>query len=313
MKKLKYIILILFIVVFRIIISLNDYKPINSLVFIESIGDDFIKEGMGFVYKIENNNNYIVTNYHVIDNNDYVYVYNHYNDKVVANIVDYDIYSDIAILEIEDKLDLKEAKININNVKENDEINYFNIRKSNIKSAKVLSLDNEIILNSDYGNSFYNAISIDGDIARGNSGGAIFNVNNEVIGLISLMEDNNNIGFYIPIGYVMNIVTKLENHELIRPNLGAVFANTTNSDILNEYEISVDIEKGVVILAVTEDYPLNKTGLVKGDVITKVNNVIIDDVNDLQREIYSCNIGDTITLEYYRDNKANKVDVVLDK
>lgn len=315
MKKLKYIVLvfIVFLILFVISLNFDNYKISDSLVFVESLNPNYGTRGMGFVYNVERDTSYIITNYHVIENGNELYIYNLDNKKARASVIDYDKYTDIAILSIEDSLDLKEVKISNEDVKLNDEVFYFNIEKNTIESGTVLSLDDKINLTTDYGNSFYNAGSINGNIERGNSGGALFNSNDEAIGLISLKEQNQNIGFYIPINYVIDIVTKLENHTLIRPNLGGKFANTTNTDILNEYSISVSSVDGVVALEVTNDYPLDVAGIIKGDVITKVNNTVIGDVNDLQTEIYSYNIGDTVILGYYRGNAYNEVNIILNK
>lgn len=295
------------------IINNNNYSINDSIVFIESLGSDSIKDGMGFVYKIDDNTNYIITNYHVISDSNSLYVYNIKNKKLKASIVDYDSYTDIAVIEVENKLNLKEVKIGNNNVKEEDEVNYFNIDNRLIDSAKVLSLDNEINLSANYGNSFYKAVSINGNIKAGNSGSPIFNKYEEVIGLISLKEQNSDIAYYISIDNVMNVVSKLENHTLMRPNIGGVFASTSNTEVLNKYGIVTNGNSGVVVIEVTDNYPLNISGLIKGDIINKVNDVVISDVSDLQREIYSYDIGDTVTLEYYRNNILSTVNVVLSK
>lgn len=291
----------------------NKYSINDSMVFIESYGEESIKEGMGLVYKEENNSSYIVTNYHVIYDSKNIYVYNLDNKKEKASIIDYDIYTDIAILEIKDNLNLEPCIIGNNNVNKNDTINYFNINKKTIEKGTILNIDNEININANYGSSFYNAISIKADIENGNSGGPVFNINDEIIGIISLKEEDSDIGFYIPVDNTMNIVTKLENHTLVRPNLGATFANSTNIEILNQYGINTMGVNGVVILEVIENYPLFVFGIIKGDIITKINNQVVSDVVDMQKIVYSHNIGDTITLEYYRNNLLSKIDIVLNK
>jgi len=291
----------------------NKYSINDSMVFIESYSSESIKEGMGFVYKEDADNSYIITNYHVIDNSENIYVYNLNNKKEKANIIDYDIYTDIAILEIKDNLNLEPCIIGNNNVNENDTINYFNINKKTIEKGTILNIDNEININANYGSSFYNAISIKADIENGNSGGPIFNINDEIIGIISLKEEDSDIGFYIPINNVINIVTKLENHTLARPNLGATFANSTNTEVLTQYGINTMGVNGVVVLEVIENYPLFVSGIIKGDIITKINNQVVSDVVDMQKIIYSHNIGDTITLEYYRNNVLSEIDIVLNK
>lgn len=306
-------ILILVTLLVMALIYDNKYSINDSIVFVESYSSESIKEGMGFVYKEDATTSYIITNYHVIYDSENIYVHNLDNKKEKASIVDYDIYTDIAILEIEDNLNLGPCIINDNKIEENDIIYYFNINKRNIEKGTVLNLDNEININANYGNSFYNAISINADIENGNSGGPLFNINDEVVGVISLKEEDNDIGFYIPIDSAMDIVTKLENHTLVRPNLGATFANSTNIEMLNQYGINTMGVNGIVILEATENYPLYVSGLTKGDIITKINDEAVFNVVDMQKIIYSYDIGDTITLEYYRNNILSRIDITLNK
>ena len=111
----------------------------------------------------------------------------------------------------------------------------------------------------------------------------------------------------------MKMVNKLENHTLYRPNLGATFINTTNTEKLSEYSINTFGINGVVVFDTKEEYPLYVSGLYNGDIITKINDIIITDVNTLQKEIYSHNFGEDINVEYYREGIANTAVVNLNK
>jgi len=301
--------IILAILIILSVINTSKYSINDSMVFIESVGIDYTNNGMGFVYKVDDKNNYIITNYHVVEDNNDIYVYNKNNKKEKATLLYFDKYTDIAILKISNKLNLKPIKINYDKVKLNDEVYYFNINEKVIDKGNIVALDKEVNLES----SFYKANVIDGNIYNGNSGGPVLNNNNEVIGMLSLKEEDSNKGLYIPIENVMNIVTKLENQMLIRPNLGGIFVDTSNIEVLNNYGFSQTDILGVVIVEVNDGYPLMVNGLLKGDIITRVNGVIIESVSELQKEIYSHNIGDTITLEYYRNNNLYSKNIYLDK
>lgn len=291
----------------------NKYSIDDFIVYVESDGEYSKKTGMGFVYKIDGGYNYIITNYHVVESNDYLYVYNFKNDGTSAKIIYYDIYTDIAVLKIKDCLRLKAAKIDNKDFKENDKIYYYNIFKKTIDNGSIISFDNEINISSSYGNSFYNAVSIKASVESGNSGSPVFNKLNEVIGMISLKDEDTNSGFYIPIKNVIDIVTKLENHTLVRPNLGAKFINVTNHDLLNEYGINTELSNGVVILDVVSEYPLSKSGLNNGDIIISIDGVQINNVIELQKQIYSHKIGDKINLEYYSSGNLNSAIIILEK
>ena len=283
------------------IIDNNKYKVENSIVYVDTTE----KQGMGFVYKVEDNVSYIITNYHVIDLAQNIYI----NNKLKAEIVEYDKYSDIAILKVNKKL--KPAIINEGSSL--DDIYYFNINNDIIEKGSVVSLSNEIIINTTYGTSVYDAIEIEGNIEEGNSGSPLLNNNDEVIGLISLKDVDKDTAFALPIDYVMKIVNKIENHTLYRPNLGATFINTTNIEKLNEYAINTFGINGVVVLDIKEEYPIYVSGLYNGDIITKINDTIITDVSTLQKELYSHNFGEDIYIEYYREGISNIVVVNLNK
>ena len=275
----------------------------HSIVFIEASNNEYLSKGMGFVYKIEKNINYIVTSYHVIDNSEIIYVYNLDNDKIKAQIVDYDKYTDLALLKIDDKLNLKEIKISNNNVNKSDEVYYFDIDNNIREKGKVLSLNNEIFLETSYGNSYYEGISIDGNISEGNSGGPVLNKKNEVIGLIALKEKNKNTSIFLPIEDIMKIVSKLENHSLRRPNLGAIFSSVTNKEVLKNYNLVTTLTNGVVILDLFEDYPLKESNFKIGDIIVSINEEQIKDIADFRKKIYSFSINDEIKIKFYRNDR----------
>jgi S1-C subfamily serine protease len=113
-----------------------------------------------------------------------------------ADLVWHDKYTDIAILNIEDELGLKNIKIGSSNVNINDKVYYFDIINKEIENGIITSLDNEINVNSSYGNSLYKANSIVGNIVEGNSGSPVLNNEDEVIGMISLKEENQNKAYY---------------------------------------------------------------------------------------------------------------------
>ena len=319
MKTLRFFIVILVALIVSLITLLGmaiyhtNYSMEDSIVFIESTNSESRKEGMGFTYKVLDDDSYIVTNYHVVESSNSIYVYNLDNKKERAELVDFDSYTDIAILKIDNDLDLKEVKISSKSAKVNDEVYYYNINNKVIKNGSILCLDNEINISANYGNSYYKAGELKADIASGNSGGPLFNNKEEVVGLISLKEENKTNGYYIPIKDVMNIVTKLENRTLVRPNIGGVFISSSNIDALNQNFIEIPNISGVVVVDVAPDYPLSIAGFIKGDVITKIDDVTITDVIDMQKEIYSHDVGDTVTVEYYRYGILNTASVVLNK
>ena len=317
MKKiLVYIGIMLLILGSFITVLIFNKSDINdSIVYIECIDEISVRSGTGFVYKVDSDKNYIVTSYHVIEGYSDIYVYNSGKEKIKASILNYDEYTDIALLTIEDKLNLKEVVIgDSNEVKETDKvyaIGSLDLENLNRKSkGKVIDNEKEITMQTTHGSSNLNAIELDIEVSYGNSGGPLLNKNNEVIGMMFVKEENKNIAYALPISFVMDIVRKLENYELQRPNLGVIMCNSTNTELLNEHGINVEIE-GVVLLELNELGILYKLGLQKGDVITEFDGIIINNVNELREKLYSKEKGNIIDITYYRDGIYYKVNVKL--
>lgn len=317
MKKIfVYISIILLILgsfITVLIFNKSDIK--DSVVYIECIDEVSVKSGTGFVYKVDRDKDYIITSYHVIDGYSDIYVYNSDKEKIKANILNYDEYTDIAILTIEGTFNLKGISIgDSEKIKEKDKvvaIGSLHLKNLNSKSnGKIIDIQKEITIETTYGSSNLNAIELDIDVTYGNSGGPLLNKNNQVIGMMFVKAENQNIAYALPINFVMDIVRKLESNELQRPNLGAVMCNSTNTALLTEYGINIEIE-GVVLLGLNELGVLYKLGLQKGDVITEFNGITINNVNELREELYNNEKGSNIEIKYYRDGIYYKVNIEL--
>ena len=196
MKKYISIIVILLLLSSLIACLVFSYSNLNgvkdSVVYIESIDAETIKSGSGFVYRVKNNKNYIVTSYHVIQGYTDIYVYNNNKEKVEASILNYDEYTDIAILAIENSLGLKESVIgNSDNVSENDEVyavgTPLDINNINTVSyGVILSNKSYITLSTSIGSRNIEVIEVDTLVDSGNSGGPLLNKSDEVIGMMFL-------------------------------------------------------------------------------------------------------------------------------
>ena len=225
-KKYIYIIIVFFALVFGFIINtLINNNRINSiyesLVYIESNDEKIIKSGSGFVYKTENNKNYIITSYHVIEGYDDIYVYNTNKKKEKANVVNYDKENDIAIIIISNNLGLKKISLgNSDKVKLGDDIFVFgtplNIDYiSSLSKGNVSYLNRRIQIKTSYGTNSFNALQIDSRVEEGNSGGPVLNKSGKVIGMMFVKETNvDGIGFALPINFVMNIVKELDKNDI---------------------------------------------------------------------------------------------------
>jgi serine protease Do len=156
----------------------------------------------------------------------------------------------------------------------------------------------------------------DAAINEGNSGGPLVNINGEVIGVnTAIASDAQNIGFAQPINDLKGLINSvLAGGKLQQPYLGVRYVSLTN-DLAKEFNLKVT--RGAYITssdnqsAVVIDSPADKAGLKDHDVITKVNNITIDDKTSLTAALSRFKVGDKITLTIVRDGKTITKDASL--
>lgn len=317
-KKIVYVCLIIVLIGLTFIAYNQTIKNhSNSVVYIEAKNEVVLKNGFGFIYKIADNKNYILTNYHVVEETNDIYIYTAKNKKVKVFLLGYDEYTDIAILVLEGNFNLSTVTIgNSNEVEINDKIFVLGTpqKRENYNSKTkgiITKKTKEISVEMTSGTSILDAIEFSADIDYGNSGSPLINEKNEVIGMVFVKEKTKDIGYALPINYVMEIANKLEKNELNRPSLGAVMCNSTNTEMLNKYNIDIVDITGVVLLDLNESGVLYQFGLNKGDIVTKFNNESNLNVNILKKELYLKEKGNTVNIEYYRDGNYNTIEIKL--
>lgn len=280
--------------------------------------------GSGFVYKVDGNYGYILTNQHVVDESTSLTVVTTSNEEVDAELLGGDKYLDIAILRIPKNKVIAVAKIGSSEkVELGDTVvaigtpvdeEYYNT----VTGGYISGLNRKVTVSVDSKNDWVqDVIQIDAPINPGNSGGALVNINGEVIGITSLKLINSSVegmGFAIKIDDVMKHVDELEKGKKIdRPFIGITYANVTDTNILSRYNVSIDesIENGIVVVAVTKESAAEKAGLVPGDVIIKIDKEEVKNVSHLKYLLYKHKIGDTISISYIRGTIEKSVKMTL--
>lgn len=302
-------------------------KVYDSVVVVEGFSkDNMVSTGTGFVYKQDGNTAYIMTNHHVVSGCDSVKVI--LSDKTVidATIKGSEAYSDIAVLTVDaskilavatlgdsEKLKVGDTLFTVGSPEGAD---YAGTVTKGILSGKdrlvAVALSNTNT--SDY---YMKVIQTDAAINPGNSGGPICNINGEVIGItnMKLVDDSvEGMGFAIPIEdalYYAAIMEKGEN--VVRPYFGISMLDITDSYYLwqNGLDIPKDVTEGVVILEVADNSPASKAGLKKGDIIIKLGDADISSLAEFRYELYKHKVGETVTVEYIRDNKKSETKITL--
>ena len=267
--------------------------------------------GSGFILTADG---YVLTNYHVIESSSSISVTLYDGKSYDATLIGYDESSDIAVLKIDaegltpvvlgdsDNLNVGDSVVAIGNPL--GELSF------SLTSGAVSALNREITLSNSV---TMNLIQTDCAINSGNSGGALFNLYGEVIGITNAKYSGSgsgasidNIGFAIPINHVRGIVESIiENGYVAKPYIGV-----TVSDV-SEETMGYGLPAGAAVKAVSEDSPAEKAGLQVNDIITAVNGKEISGRTGLSEAVSAASVGDTLTLTVYRQGKTISVNVTV--
>ena len=267
--------------------------------------------GSGFILTADG---YVLTNYHVIESSNSISVTLYDGKSYAATLIGYDESSDIAVLKIDadgltpvvlgdsDNLNVGDSVVAIGNPL--GELTF------SLTSGAVSALNREITLSNSV---TMNLIQTDCAINSGNSGGALFNLYGEVIGITNAKYSGSgtgasidNIGFAIPINHVRGIVESIiENGYVAKPYIGV-----TVTDV-SEETMGYGLPAGAAVRAVSEDSPAQKAGLQVNDIVTAVNGKEISGRTGLSEAVSAASVGDTLTLTVYRQGNTISVDVTV--
>lgn len=280
--------------------------------------------GTGFVYKVEGEKAYILTNYHVINGGNKFTVTLTKGEILDATLVGGDKYSDVAILEVSSKdIGVIATLGSSESTRVGDTAfavgspvseEYGWTVTRGILSGKdrtiTVSLSNSMLNNDTVA---MNVIQTDVAINSGNSGGPLCNSNGEVIGITSskvAATGVEGIGFAIPIEDALNIAEKLEKGEEIkRPYIGINMMELEAAKYYSDVDIKADY--GVFINSVVDDSPAAKAGIKAGDVVTEIEDKKITSISSFRSELYKHEVGDEVKMKLIRNKKEQEVTVKL--
>ncbi len=282
----------------------------------DSSSDSASGVGSGVVLDTDGN---ILTNYHVIEDASSMSVSMN-GENYEAEVVGSDSSSDLAVIKLKD---CDKSKLTPIEVGDSSSIavgewvmaigSPFGNEQS-VSTGIVSSLYRSTALTSTSGTSIYaNMIQTDAAINPGNSGGALVNSEGKLIGINSIIESysgsSSGVGFAIPANYAVKIAKqiiagKTPVHAYLGVTLGTVTAANAQS-----YNLSVT--SGAYVAAVTDDSPAAEAGLEKGDVVTKLGDEEITSADSLIIGLRSYDVGDKVTLTFYRGKDEKQVEVTL--
>jgi len=259
--------------------------------------------GSGFIISQEG---YILTNEHVVHKAEKIKVTLSDGREFDGKVIGSDTTSDMAIVKIKadhlpmvslgdsDKLRVGEIVVAIGNP--------YGLQQTvtmGVVSAKDRSIPTGI-----EGHIYKNFIQTDTAINPGNSGGPLLNTKGEVVGInTAIIPYAQGIGFAIPINIAKRNIDDLINLGKVRRSWLGVYIQEVTPEIAKQFDLPEDA-KGVLVGDVIKDSPAEKSGIKRGDIITKVNNEEVDSPGELQDKIRDIDIDKKASIEVVRDGKS---------
>jgi serine protease Do len=282
--------------------------------------------GSGFIV---DSRGYIITNNHVVDKADKIYVKlstdpeNSSDPGRPATVIGVDKDTDIAVIKI-DTANLKEplhtVKLgNSDGAQVGDWVlaigSPFGLSQTvsaGIVSAKNRSIDEGPSPNGIATNQFQKFIQTDAAINPGNSGGPLVDMTGAVIGMNTAIytqsAGSEGIGFAMPSDTLASVYNMLigPEHKVIRGSIGISFQAVQSSAVGRMYGFA---NGGVIIGSVTPNFPAAKAGLQSNDVIVSIDGIPVKDGDQLVAIISAKHPGETVKLGYLRDKKLQSAEV----
>lgn len=261
---------------------------------------------------------YILTNYHVIEDTDEISVILADGNQQQASVVGTDIYADLAVLKIEGTVPAVASLGNSDALNPGETVIAIGSPLGDFKNTVTVGVISATGRSIDTGEGYLieNLLQTDAAINSGNSGGPLVNLAGEVIGINTLVVRNTGtgavaegLGFSIPANTARAIAEQIiEKGYFSRPYLGISWQFITPR-IASRYRLPV--EWGIYISDVVAGSPASQAGLEVGDIITRIDDIPLDETHSYINTLFSYQPGDQITIELIRDSEMLEVQVTL--
>jgi serine protease Do len=266
--------------------------------------------GSGFI--IDGREGIIVTNNHVIDGAEEIHINLHDGSTLKAELLGRDTKTDIAVLQVKPRAPLKEVRFGSStSMRVGDWVmaigNPFGLGGSvtlGIISAKARNINS---------GPYDDYLQTDASINKGNSGGPLFNMDGEVIGvntaIISPTGGSIGIGFAVPADTVVPIVEQLRKFNEVRRGWLGVKIQSVSDEIAASLKIPENT--GALVAAVTPDGPAAAAGLLAGDIILKFDGLDVTTMRSLPRLVARAAIDESVPVEVLRNGDRKTIQVKI--
>ena len=268
---------------------------------------EFKRQGLGSGFVITEDG-YVVTNNHVVDRAEDIQVILENGKKYKADIIGKDPKTDLAVLKIKPETKLETVQFgNSEELRIGDWVmaigNPFGLGYT-VTAGIVSATGRSLGLGA-----YDDFIQTDAPLNPGNSGGPLFNLDGEVIGVnTAIAARGQGIGFSIPINLASSVINQLkDNGKVVRGWLGVIIQEIT-PEIAES--LGLDNTNGALIADVSPDSPASKAGLKRGDVVIEFNGEEIDDFSDLTRFVGVAKPESDVNLTILREDKDKKLEEI---
>ncbi len=268
--------------------------------------------GMGSGVIVDADKGYIVTNNHVIANADVINVALQDGREFKATLIGSDPSTDVALLQI-DATELEALQLaEIDEVRVGDYVvaigNPFGVGQT-VTQGIVSALGRGGLNNDNY----EDFIQTDAAINMGNSGGALVNLDGELIGIntaiISGSGTSAGIAFAVPVNMIAAVMDQLEQFgEVRRGQLGVQIQDLTTA---MESALQTGAGRGALVTSVLPGSAAERAGLEVSDVIVAVDKDAVDSGRDLRNIVGLLRLNQEVTLQVYRDGKKQSLNAVI--
>lgn len=272
-------------------------------------------EGLGSGVIIDAAKGYVLTNNHVINQAQKISVQLNDGREFEAKLIGGDDQSDIALLQLQNATNLNQIKVADSDALRVGDFavavgNPFGLGQT--ATSGIISALGRSGLNRE---GLENFIQTDASINRGNSGGALLNLNGELIGINTAIlapgGGSIGIGFAIPSNMAQTLATQLIQSGEIKRGLLGIKGTEMNADLAKAFNLNV--QRGAFVSEVLPNSGAAKAGIKSGDVITRLNGKTLSSFAELRSRIATTAPATKVKLGLLRDGKPLDVEVTLDK
>lgn len=271
--------------------------------------------GSGFVFDDQNR---ILTNYHVIKDADKITVVHEENGEEKeydAHVVGFDRHSDIAIIQVDKNAKLPRVPLGDSDaMRVGDWVMAIGTPFGQLQgtvTVGIISAKGRNDLNIVGGEATYqNYIQTDASINFGNSGGPLVNMKGEAIGInTAINPSGQGIGFAIPINMAKNIMSELITKGKVRYGYLGIRLQELDKTLAQGMGLGVD--RGILVEDVYPDTPAAKAGIERRDVITQYDGQPVKEDAKFRMMVGATPVGKTVPVTVLRDGKEKRLSVTL--